>query len=94
MRVSALRIELIIPGARSLKDKRRAVRSLKARIRNRFNVSVAEVDFHDLHRRAALGVAAVGPDGPYLAGLLEEVLAYARGDASVQVARHEIESLC
>ncbi len=94
MRVSALRIELFIPGARSLKDKRRAVKSLKERIRNRFNVSVAEVDFHDLWQRSCLAVAAVGTDGPRVAGELEKVLAHARGDASVQVTRHEIETLC
>lgn len=51
--------ELHIPGARSLKHKRKVVKSLIERIHHRFRVSVAETDFHDLHQRAEIGLAAV-----------------------------------
>ncbi len=94
MTIGALRVELLVPDANSLKDKRRAVKGLKDRIRHRFNVSVAEVDHQDLHRRSALAVAAAGTDGPYVLKVLEEVLKLVRRDASVQVGSHEIETLC
>ncbi len=94
MKVGALRVELLVPGAQSLKDKRRAVKSLKDRIRHKFNVSVAEVDHHEAWQRTALGVAAAGSDGAYVRKVLEEVLKLMRRDASVQVASHEIETLC
>ena len=51
--------ELHLPESRSLKDKRRVVKSLVERIHQRFRVSVAETDFHDLHQRSELAIAAV-----------------------------------
>ncbi len=63
-------IEVTLPGAESLKDKRAVIRALKDRLRSRFNVSVAEVDHQELWQRATLGVAAIGPDRAYLAGLM------------------------
>lgn len=59
MFVGIVRIELHIPAARSLKDKRAVVRGLKDRIRQRVQAAVAEVDHQDLWQRAALGVAVV-----------------------------------
>lgn len=61
MTVGLLTVELHIPGARSLKDKRAVLRRLKDRI-GRLNVSIAEIDHHDLRQRAALGVVTVGVD--------------------------------
>ena len=60
--ISLLTIELLIPWARSLKDKRSAVRGLKDRLRSRFNASVAEVDYQDKWQRAVLAVCVVGND--------------------------------
>ena len=57
--VGLLSIEIHVPGARSLKDKRTVVRSAKDRLR-RLNVSVAEIDHQSLRQRCRLGVAAVG----------------------------------
>ena len=54
-----LRIRLHLPMVRSLKEKRRILKSLVARIRNSFNVAIAEVDENDVHRTAVLGVAIV-----------------------------------
>lgn len=57
-----LTIELVIPGAQSLKDKRSAVRSLTDRIRSKFNASVTEVGFQDKWQRTVLAVCFVGSD--------------------------------
>jgi len=63
MVVGIVRVELHLPAAQSLKDKRQVVRSLKDRLRERVGASVAEVEFQDLWQRAAIGLAVVGADG-------------------------------
>ena len=59
--ITLLTIELLIPHAQSLKDKRREVRGLKDRIRNKFNASVAE-GYQNKWQRAALAIGLVGSD--------------------------------
>jgi len=73
MVVGIVRVELHLPGAQSLKDKRSVLRSLKARIRERVQASVAEVEFQDLWQRAALGVAVVSADGAQVRERLQNV---------------------
>jgi hypothetical protein len=77
--IGLLTLELHFPGARSLKDKRQALRSLEQRIRNRFNVSIAEVEHQDLWQRARLAVVSVNTDHTHLESTLESVA----GEASV-----------
>ncbi len=73
MVVGIVRVELHIPAARSLKDKRQVVRSLKDRIREHARAAVAEVDHQELWQRAALGVAVVAADGAQVRSLLDSV---------------------
>ncbi|MDO8357540.1 MAG: DUF503 domain-containing protein [Nitrospirota bacterium] len=56
-------VELFIPGSQSLKDKRQVLLSLKDRLREKFNLSVAEVDGQDLWQKAVLGLACVAKKG-------------------------------
>jgi uncharacterized protein YlxP (DUF503 family) len=67
-------MELQIPSSLSLKDKRQVLQGFIARIRNEFNVSVAEVDHQDSWQLATVAVAAVSNDEAYLHGLLEHVV--------------------
>lgn len=76
MHVGALRIELRIRGARSLKDKRHVVKSIVTDIGRAHPVAAAEVDHQDLWQRSDLGVAVVA-DGP---GQVDRVLAAIRRD--------------
>ena len=62
MTVGVLRLTLFIPENHSLKGKRSVLRRIKARVSERFNVSIAECDDHDLWQRAVLGVSQVGTD--------------------------------
>ena len=71
--VGLCRLELQFPGSASLKDKRRVLQSLLARLRNEFNVSVAEVGHQDAWQRATVAVACVSSSGTYARGLLERV---------------------
>lgn len=64
--------ELSIPGCSSLKEKRSVVRSLKDRLRNRFNVSVAETDHQDIHARAEISVALVTTDRRHAEEILDK----------------------
>lgn len=73
MRIGALRVELQIPNARSLKEKRRPLKSLIARIQNKFTCAVAEVDHQDKHQRAAVGIAVVGSDGKHIQTMLQTI---------------------
>lgn len=72
--------DLQIPGCRGLKEKRMVLRSLKSRIRNRFEVSVAETDHQDRHQRAQIAVALVGPDQQPLDAVLQEILQFVESD--------------
>ncbi len=85
MRVGVFRVELQIPAARSLKDKRRPLKSLIAQLQNRFHCAVAEVDHQDLHRRAALAVALVAADGKHLARLMQTVREFIERQRDLQV---------
>ena len=73
MVVGLISWQLALPDCRSLKEKRMVVRSLKDRIRHRFNVSVAETAHQDVWTRAELSVAAVGGDGAFVGSVLDSV---------------------
>jgi uncharacterized protein YlxP (DUF503 family) len=73
MPIAALTVELSIPLSRSLKDRRQVVRSMKDRLRQGFNVSIAELDEAITWQSATLGIAAISSSRDYLRGLMEEV---------------------
>jgi uncharacterized protein YlxP (DUF503 family) len=90
--VGSLEVEFLVPGASSLKEKRRVVKGLKDRIRHRYNVSVAEVDHHDKWQRATLGIACVGADGEFVSQVIAEVARFFRRTAAIQVIREGRET--
>jgi uncharacterized protein YlxP (DUF503 family) len=67
-------IQLSLPGHRSLKEKRGALKPLIAWMHREFNVSVAEVGGQDTWQSATLGVAAVSNDHAYVSGLFEKLV--------------------
>ena len=91
MVVGKLSLRIMIPGARSLKAKRRALRSIKDRLRVKFNVSAAEVAAQDSWQTAVLGVCAVGTDRAYVDGILDKVVRLVRSSRDVELARCEKE---
>lgn len=93
MVVGILQIELAIDHARSLKDKRSVVHSLKDRLHREQQVSVAEVDGHDLHQLARLGVAVASRSVPHCQGVLDRVLAKVRGHRDCVLNDHRVEIL-
>ena len=93
MVIGLLTLELHFPGARSLKDKRQALRSLEQRIRNRFNVSIAEVEHQDLWQRARLAVVSVNTDHGHLESTLASVAGEAGTARNILLVDSEVEIL-
>ena len=87
-------ITLYLPVAGSLKDKRSVVKSLIARVRNEFNVSIAEVDNQDVWSQAVLGVACVSNSQRYAHGQLEAVVRFIEERRpDIPLVNYEIEML-
>ncbi|HYL62256.1 MAG TPA: DUF503 domain-containing protein [Candidatus Methylomirabilis sp.] len=74
MPVGLLTLELHIPDAQSLKDKRQVLRSLKDRLRRQFNVAVAELEHHDVWQRSVVGVVTLANEEKYVREVLQKVL--------------------
>jgi uncharacterized protein len=74
MPVGLLTLEVHIPDAQSLKDKRQVIRSLKDKLRREFNVAVAELDHQDLWQRSVIGVVTLANEERYVQELLQKVL--------------------
>jgi uncharacterized protein YlxP (DUF503 family) len=93
MVIGLLTLELHFPGARSLKDKRQALRSLETRVRNRHNVALAEVEHQDLWQRARLAVVSVNTDHEHLERTLLAVAGEAAGARDVLLVDQQLEIL-
>lgn len=93
MIVGTLRVELLIPNAYSLKDKRKVVRSSLDRLRHRFRVAAAEVGDNDVHNHAVLGFACVSNDPRHAQEILSHVLEFLRNSPDALVGDHELEIL-
>jgi len=76
MNVAVCQIELRLPENQSLKGKRQVIRSLITRVQNRYNVSVAEIDNHDLWQLATLGLACVSNHRVHATETLSKVLKF------------------
>jgi len=73
MPIGLLTLEIHIPDARSLKDKRQVLRSLKDRLRANFNVAVAELKHQELWQRSRVGVVSISGDGRHLEDSLQAI---------------------
>ena len=85
MRVGTLEVRLSLPGVNSLKEKRQIIRSLKDRLRNRFNIAVAEVDDQNVWRSARVGVVTVANNGRFVDSSLSKILDFIRTCKDVTV---------
>jgi uncharacterized protein len=93
MPVGLLTLEIHIPDARSLKDKRQVLRSLKDRLRGRFNVAVAELDHQDTWQRAQIGIVSLSNDSAHLEHSLRMVFEEAERLLGRDLVAHDLEML-
>ena len=92
MVVATLTWELSLPGCSSLKEKRSVIRSLRDKLRDKFNVSVSETALQDVHERAELTIALVATDGHFAESVLQKAdhLVEGHGGAVITSVRREI----
>ncbi len=93
MNIGAMRIEMHIAESASLKDKRRVLSRLKDRIKNRFNVSIAEIEEMDKWQTAVLGIAAVSNDKRHLSKCLDGIISFIEDEKKVMVVDYSVEML-
>jgi hypothetical protein len=92
--VGLVTCELLVPGAQSLKDKRRAVKSFVDRAHKRHRVSVAETGHHDVHQRAEIGLAVVAGSRGAVERLLDSLRSLTDELHDAVVARWEERVVC
>jgi uncharacterized protein YlxP (DUF503 family) len=91
MPVGVLTLEIQIPYAHSLKEKRAVLRKMKDRLRARFNIAVAELDHQDVWQRATLGVVSISDSQKLLESVFQQVLAESENILGDDVADHVLE---
>jgi uncharacterized protein YlxP (DUF503 family) len=91
MIVGTLEVRLLLREARTLKDKRQVVMSIKDRLRNNFNVSVAEVDQQDNRQLAVLGIAMVSNEAHHLKKALGQIVEALRSHPVAELVGHVME---
>jgi uncharacterized protein YlxP (DUF503 family) len=93
MPVGLLTLDLHIPEAQSLKDKRQVLRSLKDRLRGQFNVAVAELEHEDVWQRSVIGVVTISNEEQHVENTLQKVLAEADRILGPLLVQHALEIL-
>lgn len=92
MSVGVCRLKIHIPGSRSLKDKRSVVKSLIARLRKQFNLSVAEVDDHDLWQMTTIGMACVSQHNNRVDEVISAAISLIERDfPTIEIVEKEID---
>jgi hypothetical protein len=93
MIVGIATVDLHIPESHSLKEKRYFLRRIKDKIRNKFNVSIAEVDDNDLWQRTTIGVVVVANDKKFANQILSQVIEHIKNDNSAVIIDYTLETI-
>lgn len=91
IKVLVLKIKLYAPWVHSLKEKRMVVKSLLAKIRNKFQVSVAEVEMQDVHQTIVIAVAAIASHQAQADSMEEEILRFVERSTEAEIVESETE---
>ena len=91
MKILLMRLELRAEWVKSLKEKRMIVLSLTKRISNKFNVSVAEVDYQDIHEQICIGISSVGTSKDILHSLKEKLIDFVEDNTDAELIKIEEE---
>ena len=93
MRIATIVFRLRAPWVRSLKEKRMIVKSLVAKLRNRYNVSAAEIDEQDTHQIIVIGVAAIVPHNAFADSMMEDISQFVEENTEAEIIDEEREIL-
>lgn len=91
MHIGVCKIKLYLPESRSLKEKRRVLKSLIARLKNKFNISVAEVDALDIHQSAVIGAVSVANEAKFVNQILSQCVKFIESNSSVVLIDYETD---
>ena len=86
-------VELFLPGSRSLKDKRLLIKGIKDRLRARFNLSLAEVNFQNLWQRAKIGMVSIASSRDVLHTTLNKALQIIESNTQCEIIDCQVEHL-
>ena len=89
--VALCQLDIFIPNSGSLKEKRFAIKSLKTRIRNKYNVSISELDGTDKWQRVVLGIAIVTNDRKIVDTTFTKIIQFIDSDGRVEILDHFID---
>ncbi len=89
--IGALAVTIHIPASGSLKSKRRVLKSIKDRVRHKFNVSVSEIDEHDKWQIAVIGVSMISNDKNLISGVFDDILSLIESHGEVRITAQQIE---
>jgi uncharacterized protein YlxP (DUF503 family) len=85
------KVEIFLPGLRSLKSKRRIIKSIKDKIRSKFNVGVNEIDFLDKWQHSTIGIAAVSNDSKFLRSSFSKIVNLIRDNRKIDILNWSIK---
>lgn len=91
MRVAVLKIRLYAPWVHSLKEKRMVVKSVVAKVRNQFHVSVAEVEQQDIHQTVVIGIASIVAHNAQADSIIEEIIKFIEWNTEAEIIDIERE---
>lgn len=93
MTIGTASVKLHLPWVHSLKEKRMVVKSLCAKVRNQYNVSISEVEEHDIHQIAVLGFAAVTTDNAMADSIIDNVINFIESNTEGEIVQIERENV-
>ena len=93
MRIATIVFRLRAPWVHSLKEKRMIVKSLVAKLRNRYNVSASEIDEQDTHQIIVIGVAAIVPHNAFADSMMEDISQFVEENTEAEIIDEEREIL-
>lgn len=91
MKIAALTLKLYAPWVHSLKEKRMIVKSLLAKLRNKFQVSAAEINDQDVHQSIIIGIAAIVPHNAQADSIMEEIVRFVEETTEAEIVEEERE---
>lgn len=91
MRIAAMAFRLYAPWVHSLKEKRNIVKSLIAKLQNRYHVSAAEIDEQDTHHMIVIGLAAIVPHNAMADSLMEDISLFVEENTDAEIIDEERE---
>lgn len=91
MKIATIIFRLRAPWVHSLKEKRMIVKSLIAKLQNKYHVSAAEIEEQDVHQTIVIGVAAIVPHNAFADSLMDDISAFVEENTEAEIIREERE---